>query len=30
MKMQYREFEGPAIVMGKFSKMLDKDALSQI
>ncbi len=30
MKMQYGEFEGPAIEMGKFSKMLDKDTISRI
>ncbi len=29
-KTQYRKFEGPAIVMGKFPKMFDKDSISRI
>ncbi len=29
-KTQYREFEGPAIAMDKFSKMLDEDIISRI
>ncbi len=28
--MQYRKFEGPAIVIGKFSKILDEDTISRI